>query len=539
MTEREDQPEGKAGKRRSETEAASGEPASTESESETAAEQSNEPPQDSLSTPTPPRSPLADASTDSTPDASQHFSHLSKTAIPADFLDSACQSNSDLAPEAAYPSPASTLRPPPVTEGDTAALVEKLDERIARAKERPKPPKLDMTTPSLDSNPSAGSLPTPTSPAVPPRPTSRPSSRAHSTSRRQSTYSTRSPSSPMFSPPLHDSKRLSVASSTGLASPRLVDGMAGGNELFEHGHGMSRMPPSPLGPSRRNSSNNLKPSPRLDSSRRESSSTTGQLDTETPEEIDPWDVPVVVRDWAYPESDPRHLGLPHPDEEAGGRFRRGGSSRNSNRYYARHDGTDEDEEEDERRQGLGLGSPIDQSHQPNGSFSWGFVTSHSTDFPNSSPASSSTGGRDDYRGGPSGYSFHDADYDDDDEHDPHGRRHEYDQDDRLYYSNGQHEQEIEHELGLGEFVPGVYQAVYEFLPELETEMKLSVGEWVSVFERQCAGWVQAGRIVDGVLTDEVGLVPENYLHRLDFEDNLPTSSPSSKEESHRDEVEAT
>lgn len=30
--------------------------------------------------------------------------------------------------------------------------------------------------------------------------------------------------------------------------------------------------------------------------------------------------------------------------------------------------------------------------------------------------------------------------------------------------------------------------------------------------------VQAGRIVDGVLTEEVGLVPENYLHRLDFEE---------------------
>ena len=74
--------------------------------------------------------------------------------------------------------------------------------------------------------------------------------------------------------------------------------------------------------------------------------------------------------------------------------------------------------------------------------------------------------------GPSGYTFHDSDFD----------RHSY-------YSNGQHEEEIEEELGLGEFVPGVYQAVYEFVPELETEMKLSVGEWVSVFERQCAGWV--------------------------------------------------
>merc|ERR1719487_894778 len=38
---------------------------------------------------------------------------------------------------------------------------------------------------------------------------------------------------------------------------------------------------------------------------------------------------------------------------------------------------------------------------------------------------------------------------------------------------------------------------------------------VSVFERQCAGWVQAGRIVDSRLTGEVGLVPENYLELVE------------------------
>jgi len=43
--------------------------------------------------------------------------------------------------------------------------------------------------------------------------------------------------------------------------------------------------------------------------------------------------------------------------------------------------------------------------------------------------------------------------------------------------------------------------------------------------------VQAGRIVDGVLTEEVGLVPENYLHRLDFEDGEgELIDPSSTEE---------
>jgi len=105
-------------------------------------------------------------------------------------------------------------------------------------------------------------------------------------------------------------------------------------------------------------------------------------------------------------------------------------------------------------------------------------------FPSSSPASSSFDGDDE----PRGYSFNDADH--------------FGSTSSTtgasggnsvgggYYSNGQDESEIEEELGLGEFVPGVYQAVYEFIPELETEMKLSVGEWVSVFERQCAGWVR-------------------------------------------------
>ena len=42
---------------------------------------------------------------------------------------------------------------------------------------------------------------------------------------------------------------------------------------------------------------------------------------------------------------------------------------------------------------------------------------------------------------------------------------------------------------MGDFVPGVYAAVYDFEPELETEMKIRSGEIVTVLSRQCAGWV--------------------------------------------------
>lgn len=58
--------------------------------------------------------------------------------------------------------------------------------------------------------------------------------------------------------------------------------------------------------------------------------------------------------------------------------------------------------------------------------------------------------------------------------------------------------------------------------------------------------VQAGRIVGGVLTDEVGLVPENYLHRLDFEegegeliDPDPAESSTNEKESDQHEWKST
>ncbi|KAK4055799.1 hypothetical protein OIV83_000346 [Microbotryomycetes sp. JL201] len=71
---------------------------------------------------------------------------------------------------------------------------------------------------------------------------------------------------------------------------------------------------------------------------------------------------------------------------------------------------------------------------------------------------------------------------------------------------------------LGEFVPGVYEALYDFAPELETEMPIQAGEIVTVISRQCAGWVQAGRVQDGQVTGEIGLVPENYLQLIDAVD---------------------
>jgi len=312
-------------------------------------------------TPTSPSKPQS--FNDSTPDQpTSNFTHLPSDAIPADFLDSALSSQADqLYPEAAYPSPASTFRPPPAAEGDTS-LVEKLDERISRAKERTRPPKLDtafsFSHPTPTKTNSDSSLPTPTSPALAPRPSSRPPSRPPSLFRRQSEYRTRSPSTNSHHSPRLDPKRLSVSSSTNgssLTSPRLADG-----EYFD-GH-YSKMPPSPLGPSRRASSHKvptLPPSPSISNS---ATPTSPRPPTSSlANEINPWDVPVTIRDWAYPASDPRHLGLPHPDgTDKSGKFRKG-----SNRTSRQRE-RDEEEEEEERRQGLGLGSPID-GNQANGS----------------------------------------------------------------------------------------------------------------------------------------------------------------------------
>ncbi|GAA6060915.1 hypothetical protein JCM10212_003949 [Sporobolomyces blumeae] len=459
---------------------------------------------------------------------SEPQSSITAEIMPADLLDSALQSHSaQPPPEALYPSPASTLRPPPATEGDasiTSDLSKRIDDRIARAKDkdkdkdRAKPPKLDMASlpPPLSGSDAASardSLPTPTSPALAPRPGSRPSSRPPSISRHPSSY--RSPSASSSSRGgSHqagiDPKRLSVSSSvaggsgSGLASPRLTDG-TGGLDLYNPEHGSplanshSKIPPSPLGPSRRESAMSI--TQLLSPSDSAPPPPPAEPSASKPEP-NPWDAPVTIRDYAYPKSDPRHVGLPHPDGPKAKKNKK--KSRRFGHFRRPGEDTSEDEDDDDDDEGPGADSDDeDEREAERRQVSWGFVTSHSTDFPASSPASSSAGDP------PSGYSFHDTD----------------DYDRSLYYSRAEQEAEeariqaeIERELGLGEFVPGVYQALYEFVPELETEMKLNVGEWVNVFERQCAGWVQAGRIVDGVLTEEVGLVPENYLERFEYDE---------------------
>ncbi|GEM12797.1 proteophosphoglycan ppg4 [Rhodotorula toruloides] len=172
--------------------------------------------------------------------------------------------------------------------------------------------------------------------------------------------------------------------------------------------------------------------------------------------------PLIIRDYAYPRTDPRFEGKQLPEDvEAERRFR-------EEEALGRKRSSWDDEDED---------GPVGGAVGPG--FHWGFVTSHTSDFPAASDLSDNDSDT------PDGYSFHDP------EVDPSG------------HSNGDDE--------LGDFVPGVYSAVYVFEPELDTEMRLEAGELVSVFERQCAGWVQAGRIVNNELTGEIGLVPENYL----------------------------
>ncbi|GJN89915.1 hypothetical protein Rhopal_002904-T1 [Rhodotorula paludigena] len=179
----------------------------------------------------------------------------------------------------------------------------------------------------------------------------------------------------------------------------------------------------------------------------------------------PHEAPLVIRDYAFPPDDPRFEGRPLPEEE-------------------------EEERERERRfrAGGGLGGGKRSSwDSEDGLVHWGFVTTHASDFPPASDLSDSSSSS------PDAYAFHDPEADG-----------------GLAYGDEDGEGPE-----LGEFVPGVYAAMYPFEPELDTEMRLEAGELVSVFERQCAGWVQAGRIVSSQLTGEVGLVPENYLELVE------------------------
>lgn len=107
---------------------------------------------------------------------------------------------------------------------------------------------------------------------------------------------------------------------------------------------------------------------------------------------------------------------------------------------------------------------------------WGFVTCHTADFPGSEVED------DEYESGDGhvGYGVYDpthagfGDYGEEGDEDEDG------------------DDEDEDDAELGEFVPGVYSAVFAFEPELDTEMRLVEGELVSVFERQCRGWVSRG-----------------------------------------------
>ncbi|KAL8276782.1 hypothetical protein RQP46_010838 [Phenoliferia psychrophenolica] len=153
------------------------------------------------------------------------------------------------------------------------------------------------------------------------------------------------------------------------------------------------------------------------------------------------DVLIIVRDFAFERSDPRFHGEPHPDEF--------GSSRSSDHRSSRYS----------TAESPAMGNEAFAS-SGSSAFSWGFVTSHQTDFPGA------------------------------------------EEDDSQVYS----EDEV-----AGDFVPGIYSAVYDFDRELESEMTIKSGDFVTVYNRECAGWVQAARM-DGVdPTGEVGLVPENYL----------------------------
>lgn len=179
-----------------------------------------------------------------------------------------------------------------------------------------------------------------------------------------------------------------------------------------------------------------------------------------------------MRDFAFDEGDPRFRGLPGIGGEWGSV---GGGSRTRS----------------PREELLG-----NEGFASSGSsaYSWGFVTSHETDFP-------------------------------------------AEEDDSRLYSE-EDSASLEDDDGTGvptHFVRGIYQALFDFEPELETEMVMKAGDIVTVFARKCAGWVQAGRIFDGEITGEGGLVPENYLQLLERDEDDDDWEGDSDEENENDE----
>lgn len=51
-------------------------------------------------------------------------------------------------------------------------------------------------------------------------------------------------------------------------------------------------------------------------------------------------------------------------------------------------------------------------------------------------------------------------------------------------------EDMDDELPPGDFVPGLYTALYDFEQELESEMTIRANEMVQVISRQCDGWVR-------------------------------------------------
>ncbi|GAA5893955.1 hypothetical protein JCM8208_001290 [Rhodotorula glutinis] len=404
-------------------------------------------------------------------------------------------------------SPPSTSTPPPgklTTSPDALSDLSSPPTSATSPNPLASPPKprhlpplsLPATSSSSPSNSPAPSPGGPASPSLPSRP-SRPSSRPPSSRPPSRPPSVTRPPSVSRPPSVRrrssasmaaagDSRRLSAASASGgnvpPASPRIPeDSVLLASSTSSSSSSAAAAAAATLAP-------DADPAP-----------TPAEIAADVPggPTADDNEVPVlVIRDYAFARDDPRFEGRQLPEEVEAERER-------ERRFRAERD-------EGERLGAAGLGGAAGGAAGGSG-FHWGFVTSHSSDFPQSSDlsdTSSSSGSP------PGGYAFDDSELassssgaalglvDGDAALDGEGE-------------GGWPSDGIDGELELGEFVPGVYAALYEFEPELDTEMRLEAGEMVSVFERQCAGWVQAGRIVDSRLTGEVGLVPENYLELVE------------------------
>ncbi|SCZ99269.1 BZ3500_MvSof-1268-A1-R1_Chr7-1g09456 [Microbotryum saponariae] len=208
---------------------------------------------------------------------------------------------------------------------------------------------------------------------------------------------------------------------------------------------------------------------------------------------------LIVRDFAYPSDDPRFKGLPHPDEVNDKRDSSSRASRMSglnspafgnDAFGASSSSACELDGYCRVRRTAPWTLALTEPSIPL-PVSWGFVTSHATDF-NTSEDDSQL----------------------------------YSEDDASSRSDFDYADAHSAELKLGEFVPGIYSAMYDFAPELDTEMSISTGELVTVFSRQCAGWVQAARVgQDGNVTGEMGLVPENYLALIEEGEFVTSETP--------------